>query len=275
MSVKTKKSSQLATNAKRFGRAAEATINKIEKAEKEFAAIRVKVERHFSDSFAWAFLYELPYVQLLILLMAALGILDEFVQSVNSAVNPQEMVLDQIEREMDDDTPLEWKGGADGKFSEEDVFAILTAVFRSLKSLGLYGSYMPELVEQVRNGSETAFFHALRVDRTVITCPSVALFAMTRLSRAEFFQDKRYLAQFIGAMKGKPPKSLRTHRKLRVTLQFLLEAGLLRKNQEVTKDDIAFIQEVGVYSKQAGAERGLEQFVRRWLDSKVSPTQKE
>ncbi len=273
MNAKPKELSQLAKNAKRLGRAAEATTKKIEEAEKGIAANRGKLERHFSDSFCWAFLYELPYVQLLILLMAALGMIDEFVQMVKNAENPQNAVLDQIEREMKDDTPLDWKGGTGGRFSEQDVCAILTAVFRSLKSLGLYGSYMPELVEQVRNGSETAFFHALRVDRTVIGCPTCWLFALTRLSRAEFFEDKRYLARFISAMKGKPPSSLRTHRKLRVTLQFLLENGLLRKNQEVTKHDIAFIQEVGVYAQDA--DRSLEQFVRRWLDSKMSPTEKD
>lgn len=272
MNAKPKELSQLAKNAKRLGRAAEAATKKIEEAEKEIAANRDKLERDFGDSFSWAFLYELPYVQLLILLMAALGMLDEYVQTVKSAENPQEAVLDQIESSMTDDTPVDWKGGAGGCFSKGDVCAILTAVFRSLKSLGLYGSYMPELVEQVRNGSETAFFHALRVDRTVIICPTFSLFALTHLSRAEFFQDKRYLGQFISAIKGKPPSSLRTHRKLRFTLQFFLEAGLLRKNQEVTKDDIAFIQEVGVYSKKAGAERSLEQFVRRWLNSKMSTT---
>jgi hypothetical protein len=213
-------------------------------------------------------------VQLLILLMAALGMIDEFLQIVQNAENPREAVLDAIECGMKSDTPLDWKGGARGCFSEEDVLAILTAVFRSLKSLGLYGSYMSELVEQIRSGSEAAFFHALRVDRTVIGCPSCWLFALTHLSRAEFFQDKRYLSRFISAVRGKPPSSLRTHRKLRVTLQFFLEAGLLGKNQQVTMDDIAFIQEVGVYSKKVGAERSLEQFVRRWLDSKSSPTQK-
>ena len=275
MNAKSKELSQLARDARRLGRAAEVAIRKIEGAEKEIAANRGKVERYFSDDFCWAFLYELPYLQLLILLMAALGMIDEFLQTVKNAENPREAVLDQIEREMNDDTPVDWEGGSGGCFSEEDVFAILTAVFRSLKSLGLYGSYMSELIEQVRNGSETAFFHALRVDRTVIGCPSCWLFALTHLSRAEFFQDKRYLAQFISAIKGKPPSSLRTHRKLRVTLQFLSEAGLLGKNQEVTMDDIAFIQEVGVYSRKAGAERSLEQFVRRWLDSKMSPTQKD
>lgn len=270
MNAKPKELSQLAKNAKRFSRAAEASIKKIEAAEKEIAANRDKVERYFSNTFSWAYLYELPYLQLLILLMAALGMIDEFLQTVRNAENPQEAVLDQIERDMDDDTPLDWKGGAGGRFREEEVFAILTAVFRSLKSLGLYGSYMSELVEQVRNGSEKAFFNALRVDRTLIACPTFSLFALTHLSKAEFFQDKRYLGQFISAMKGKPPNSLRTHRKLRVTLQFLLEAGLLRKNQEVTKHDIAFIQEVEVYAKDA--DRGLEQFVRRWLDSKMSTT---
>ena len=85
---------QLARDAKRLGRAAEAAIKKIEAAAKEIAASRGKVERHLSDSFSWAFLHEPSYLQLLILLMAALGMIDEFLETAKNADNPREAVLD-------------------------------------------------------------------------------------------------------------------------------------------------------------------------------------
>ena len=88
MSLKADRLSQISRNAKRFGRAAETALRKIDAAEKEIATNREKVDRYFSDTFCWAFLYELPYVQLLILLMSAHGILEEFAESIRGAENP-------------------------------------------------------------------------------------------------------------------------------------------------------------------------------------------
>ena len=85
----------------------------------------------------------------------------------------------------------------------------------------------------------------MRVDRTAITCPSVARFAAVWLSKAELLGQKRKIGRFISALKGKPSSTLRKHRKVRVTLQQLQDAGLLNLDK-VDGATVEFIQSLGV-----------------------------
>lgn len=193
---------QFSGHAKRLVRGSEKMLQAAEQLEREVADNSKKVERYLSNEFSWSFLYELPQMQLCVLLLAALGQLDKFANAIKDSPDPNGTALDLMEAEMSDDTPVDWKGGQGGMFEEQDVLAVLMATMKSLVCLGLYGLYMPELVGQIKAGSDEALFKAIRIDRTAITCPSVAEFAARRLARAELFRDKRYLRRFLGAMNG-------------------------------------------------------------------------
>jgi hypothetical protein len=220
------------------------------------------VGKQLSQDFSWSFLYEIPYPVMQLVALAAMGHADKFLAAARSE-DPERELIELTERELEDDAPIEWDGGPGGMFTFEDILALLVAMFRSVKSLVLYGAYMSDLVQRIRAGSEKDFFDALRVDRTVILCPSVADYAATWLSRAEVLGRKQAIAQFMSAMKQKPPRALRKHRKLRFTLQYMKESGLIKAG-EVSQDAIEFIQQLGVYSTAPGADRSLAQFVRRW-----------
>ena len=116
-------------------------------------------ERLLGDEFNWSYLYELPFPVILVLNFTVSGHLHELLAAAKAA-EPEEAILDMMEREMKDDTPLDWNGGTGGVFTVEDAFAVVTALFRSFQCLTLYGVYMSDLVEQIRGGSEEAFFHA-------------------------------------------------------------------------------------------------------------------
>jgi len=156
-----KRLEQFAGHAKRLVRGSEKMLQAAEQMEREVAEKPEKVERYLSDEFSWSYLYELSQIQLCTLLLAALGQLDKFVKTIKDSPDPKGAVLDLMEAEMADDTPIDWKGGQGGKFKEEDVLAILMATLKSMVSLGLYGQYMPELVGQIKAGSDEALIRWL------------------------------------------------------------------------------------------------------------------
>jgi hypothetical protein len=220
------------------------------------------VAEHLSADFCWSFLYEIPFPTMQLIALAAMGAADRYVAAAK-ADNPEAALLDLMDKELADDKPLEWDGGADGLFTREDLIALLIALFRSFKSLVLYGAYMSELVQRIKAGSEKDFLDALKVDRTVILCPSVTEYAATWLSKAEMLGRKQAIARFVSAVRQRPPRTLRKHRKLRFMLQYMKESGLL-KGGEVSLEAVQFLQQLDVYATAAGADRSLAQFVRRW-----------
>ena len=125
---------QFAWHAKRLVWGSETVLQAPEQMEKEVAENAEKVERYLSDEFSWSFLYELPQTQLCILLIAAIGRLDQIACAVRDSADPIGAVLDLMEAEMADDTPVDWKGGHGGMFKEEEVLAILIATIASRTS---------------------------------------------------------------------------------------------------------------------------------------------
>jgi hypothetical protein len=186
-----KRLEQRGHNAKRLVRTLAPTLKGIEEAERMLAAHADKLSGRLPPDFGWSFLYELSFPLLQVVTLAAMGALEDLVAAAKGP-DPLAAILGAIEKEMQDENPVVRKGATAALFSEEEVLALVIATFRSMKSLALYGAYMSELVQRIRDGSEKAFLDALRVDRTVITCPSVAEYAATWLGKADLLGCRRW-----------------------------------------------------------------------------------
>ncbi len=237
-----------------------------------FKAKRDKIESMLPPDFSWAELYELNIKEMNILTLAATGSLDRLLQAAHAGFDLNQFLFEEaIRSHQDKNKEVEWSGGHGGLFTEADVFAVQQANQSALRCLGIYGHYLNELVSMVSkggNGSDDAFFKAVTIDRTVLTCRTFA----ARLARAEFFGEKMFFLHLRKATKGKPHDSLLMHQDLRYLLQFFHEAGILG-SLTLTDVDILFIRELKVYSDSGDdPARSLMRFIQRWKAEKHSAT---
>jgi hypothetical protein len=137
--------------------------------------------------------------------------------------------------------------------------------------MSIYGHYLNDLVKQVRDGKDplnNAFFYAVSIDRTVLSCPTFA----ARLSRAEFFGEKQFMLRLRKSVKGKPHDALLQHRDLRFVLQLFHEMKTLA-SFSLDEADLLFITELKLY-QDAGQDptRSLMRFIQRWKAEKSTAT---
>lgn len=234
----------------------------------QVAANREEAEKLLPPAFAWANLYELEVKELFLLNLAAIGFLDKMEQAHRDGLDLNQYVIDECIREAESQSEeSHWSGGHGGLFTEADVFAISYASQASWNCVNIYGHYLNDLVKQVRDGKDlqdNAFFYAVSIDRTVLCCPTFT----ARLSRAEFFGEKRFMLRLTKATKGKPHIALMQHRDLRGVLQFLHEMKALA-SLTLDEADLLFIQELKLY-QDAGDDpaRSLMRFIQRWKAEK-------
>lgn len=238
------------------------------------AAHRNKIEKLLPPDFSWAILYELEVKQLFILNLAALGVLDKLMQAYRDGLDLNQYLMDEAIREakhFDSDAEDDWSGGHGGLFTEADVFAISYASQASWNCVSIYGHYLNDLVKQVRDGEDlldNAFFYAVNIDRTVLCCPTFT----ARLSRAEFFGEKRFMLRLTKATKGKPHIALLQHQDLRAVLQLFHEMKTL-STFTLDEADLLFIQELKLYQNSGKDPAGsLNRFIQRWKAEKAWAT---
>ena len=233
---------------------------------------RAIVEKIIPADFSWAYLYELSVIQLNALSLATLGTLDRMERAHKAGEDLNALLMDMIiESDSDEDKVEDWNGGYKGLFKESDVFAVQFATNGMMLCLGIYGRYLNDLVAIVRDGKDRgdeAFFKAVTIDRTVLTCPTFA----ARLVRAELYGDKHFVRRLHKAVKGKPHDSLLMYQDLRFFLQLFHEAKVLPK-LSIEQSDLLFIQELKLYNEAGDPARSLWRFIERWKQQQeTSPT---
>lgn len=136
---------------------------------------------------------------------------------------------------------------------------------RNILSIMLYHQSLGGLVEAVRNGDDSAFFKAVRIDKTVLLAPTCA----DRLSRAELINDKVFLGHLRSAMKGPTQKHMVAIQDLRYSIVALRECGFDRFND---KDLEQLFIRTQLYPNSAGALKALRKHLN--LARKIQPPQK-
>ncbi len=228
-----------------------------------------KVDKLLPADFSWAEYYELDVKEFNIVRLAVMGLLEPLAQAAKEGMNLNQFMVEEAIRSMESEEDEEdYTGGHSGLFTMEDVFAVHYANMGMLLGVFYYGHYMNDLVAMAKSGNDDAFFRAVRVDQTVLACPSFA----ARLTRAHMFGDKYFKLRLRHAMKAKPHEALLMHQDLRFMLQIMHELNALPE-LTLSEADLLFIHELKLYSDNgADPARSLMRFIQRWKAEKQSAT---
>lgn len=210
-------------------------------------APKEKLKELLGEGVWWAPLYELTFAQNMAWLFYVLDKV-EWIKDIASRPDPQEAVL----QEMEDDSPWEWNGGPGGAFAESDLFALACAFQRNILSVMIYKQTLCGLVEEARErGDDEALFKAIRVDKSVVSCPTAA----ARISEAEALGQKRFFERLRSSLKGPSMKHWEGYRDLRYSLFVLRELGFDRLSDDQLEH--LLVQVLKVYPKHENARKNL------------------
>jgi hypothetical protein len=236
------------------------------------AAERDRLEKLLPPDFSWAPLYELETNELILLNLEVLGLLDTLLQAYQSGLDFHQYLLDFIIRESETEAEeTKWAGGHGGIYTEADLLGTNHAFQNSWRCMSIYGHFLNDIVKKVRNGEDKDdddFFKAIKIDRTILTCPTFA----ARLARAEYFDEKDFMLRLHSSIKVKPHAALLAHQDLRSMLQVFQDLNIFDDLSQM-ETDLLFIEELKLY-QDAGKDpaRSLMRFIQRWKEQKASAT---
>lgn len=221
----------------------------------------------------WSWVYEFTMIQHLALWLATIGLIDKIKGIMEGTMDIPQALLDFANSYEPDDEAVNRIFGPEANESQKVLASSLfIALLLQIECLENKGCYLSDLVEKVSAGKDegdAAFFNALQIDRTIVSCPTFG----TRISRAALEADDAFFKSLASNMKLKgrknnSPKKSETHNDLRVMLQATHEAGMLGR-MSMTEADKLFIQELCVYPNDGeDPVRGLQKFILRWKNNK-------
>lgn len=213
-----------------------------------------RLDKVFGPPYVWAPFYELPFLTHLAVTLCSGGLGKKLKQWAKRR-NPQRAVLDWMNQSASE--------SLDPRLNVQNpkLFYLATcSLGKSLQALMVYNRSLSGLTEDVRNGDDSAFFKAVRVDRSALACPTFA----ERLTRAEIQHESGFFKKLRHALTGKLEKQDARFHYLRFTLALLEELGQLdRLNME---DRYTLLAEGLRLYPRTGKDpvRSLDQFIARW-----------
>jgi len=209
---------------------------------------------------SWGTIYEKPFLEQMAILFVLLG-LNVPLHNAAQASDPQAEVM----RWSDENGPLDaWYESVKDSMEWKYMIWLCVVLQRNILSIMLYHQSLGGLVEAVRNGDDSAFFKAVRIDKTVLLAPTCA----DRLSRAELINDKAFFGHLRSAMKGPTKKHMVAIQDLRYSIVALRECGFDRFNDRDLEQ--LFIR-TRLYPNSAGALKALRKHLN--LARKIQPPQ--
>ena len=123
---------------------------------------------------------------------------------------------------------------------------------RSVLSIMLFQRSISGLVQEVREHDDLdALFNAVRVDRTVMSCSTIA----DKIARAEMRGDKRFFLRLRNALKGPTQKHWAAYCDLRYSLVILRELGF--DGLSDTQLENLLVHQLKVYPNTPSARKNL------------------
>jgi len=212
-----------------------------------------KLNAILGNNFSWFQFYELSFNEHIQAGMLILDWQDAIKRSAQSD-DTQQYVFNFFNN-LDPDK--EWQGGYNGLFELRYLVALVMSIFRSIKSIMIYQKSLSTLIEEIRQGHKKALFDAVRIDRTMLACPSIIHF----ISMAELKRDNKFFPGLKNALKGPSAKHWGAQEELRFMMQALVEGGVTG----FTGDNIEqlFVDHLKLYLKTPGAQKNLlKQFLQ-------------
>jgi hypothetical protein len=217
-----------------------------------------KIKEILDQGLYWADLYELSFQETLALLICALGCHEELHKAAQSDDPTQAAfsMFQNIEYE-------NWKGGLNGMFEIGDILALFTVLQRNILSIMLFHRTLNVLVDEVRDGNDDSFFNAVRIDRSIMTCPTFAL----RIAEAEVKDEKKFFIHLRSSLKGPSKKHWEACKDLRYVFFVLRESGLNQMSDAQLEE--LFVNRLKLYSNTPGARKNLR---KQFTESKKFAT---
>ena len=222
---------------------------------------------------AWSHLYELPILQHIAQGFDQNNSADFIRQMAESPSQIQfaKGVLDSFDAEMDAWEPNEAEKDEMRK-QLAALFAFSYSLTQTFRSLKIFGLYLNDLVAIVRDGGDrakNALFAAVKIDRTVLACPTINAYVSQRV----LLNDKAFLEDLRKAEVGNlTRREQRNYQQVRLVLQTLKEVGAKR----LSPSDLyhLFVEELNLIAGDRSDDVGnvaenLRQFAYQFMKQKA------
>lgn len=201
--------------------------------------------------YSWAGVYELSFVEQLAYLFVLLG-MHEPIHEIATSTAPQQAL---IAGSTDGGKLDQWYELNKDSIVKKHLLWLVVVLQRNIFSIMLFHQSLGALVDQVRNGSSEAFFKAVSIDRSILSCPTFA----NRLSLAELRNDRQFFIHLRKALKGPSQKHMEAIGDLRYAIVLLRDAGF----DKYTDDQlIALFVGNGLYPKHPSAAKNLRKHIQ-------------
>lgn len=178
-----------------------------------------------------------------------------FLKEALQADDPQQVILDDFDTDMPDD----WSGGYGALFEKKHVIGLAVALQKSIFSIMIYQKSLSALVEEVREGNDNALFDAVRIDRTITACPTIA----DRIAKADLLGEKQFFLRLRNTLKGPSAKHWQAYQDLRYAFAVLREMGF--DSLSDAQLEKLLVEQLKVYPNTYNARRNLR---KQYTESK-------
>ena len=220
----------------------------------------ITIDKFLDKDSVWSDLYELSFEEFLGFYLIALGKLTDLMESARSP-DPSREFLRRVDA-WDLNADLDLPEGVE----EKHIITLTYALQRHILSIMLYHRPLSRLVEEAGAGKTESLFLAVRVDRSIVACPPIAL----RIAKAEMMDDKRFFLHLRSALKGPSGKHWEAYKDLRYAFVLLREIGFNALSDAQLEH--LFVDQLGLYPKVPGARKNLRKQLT--LSKKISTTSK-
>jgi len=180
--------------------------------------------------------------------------------AIPQALDEVDIVLSNLE--------LEKNSHAARDFSPKafEMYCSVISIYMTFKSLAVFGKSMNELLELACYGKDSALFDAIRIDKTVIGCPT----AIERISRAEFFEDAEFFKKLKKALNGKLGiREQKNYQNMRLVFEMLHQVNAKKLSDEDLYE--LFVKELKIYpwdAKDGGNAKAIRKFADTYMNKR-------
>ena len=200
-------------------------------------------DKILTADYTWAWVYEYPFVLHLSVAVHVLNLTD-WINEVAAADDPQQRVLDDLHKETSDEFHPD--------VQPQHGLGLVVSVSRTMQSILLYGRSLSALIQEVRDNNDLdCLFRAIKVDRTVVNCPTVA----DCIAKAELRHDEAFFKRLSNAFKGPSKKEWAGLAGMKLSFNVLREFEL----NDLSDDELEqlMVHTLDVYKDVPGARKNL------------------
>jgi len=206
-----------------------------------------KLKAIVGENFSWFHYYEMSFIDHMAWGTLILNWQDDLRHAAQSE-DPQQAFFDFM-NSLDPDE--DWQGGFQGRFEKRDLLALVVSTIKTIKCIMVHQKSLSTLIEEVRQGNDNALFNAVRIDRTMVACPTI----VHRISIAEMQGDNKFFLRLKSALKGPSRKHWVGLEELRFMMHTIVDTGA----DQLTGENIEqlFVEHLKLYPRNPGAQKNL------------------